>query len=118
MFDIIAVRTLLKRLEEELPPPPLCHHALTFAQYGSDKKGWEDKLAVQINFGGVFKCFFIENADQEKHVYEVIDEIVNLVKANNPRDQIGVGPGQYVERDSSEELTPHSEYIDSKREVE
>ena len=53
----------LKMLEAAIPPPVNCHHALTYAQYGSDADGWQDKLALQINLLGDFHCFFFDEDD-------------------------------------------------------
>lgn len=40
----------LRELEAEFPPPAGQHHSLTFAQYGSDEAGWQDKLCLTIRY--------------------------------------------------------------------
>ena len=87
---------LLKALEAAIPPPLNCHHALTFARYGSDETEWADQLAAQINSAGVFHCFFLDEADFENGPDQVAAEIVALLAENNPSAQLGVGPGQYL----------------------
>lgn len=77
----------LKALESRIPPPPYCHHALTYAQYGSDEAGWEEKLALQINAGGKFHCFFIEPGDFEKGD-GLIAEIAEGLAKDMPNAQI------------------------------
>lgn len=55
----------LKKLEEKIPPPENCHHALTFAYQGNATDGWRDRLALQINHEGTFYCFFLDEGDIE-----------------------------------------------------
>ena len=69
----------LKRLEAAIPPPPRCHHAITYAQFGSEETGWQDKLAIQINVVGKFPCFFIEPEDEGKSVEQLVAEIVQAM---------------------------------------
>jgi hypothetical protein len=88
---------LLIELERLVPPPPLCHHAITYAQFGSDAKGWEDKLALQVNVGGVFHCLFVEEDDFDKDPARLAFEAAELLKTLSPSAQAGVGPGQYVD---------------------
>lgn len=57
--------SFLKRLEEEIPPAPKCHHAMTFARYGSDDTGWAEQLAIQVNDSGRFYTFFLDEGDLE-----------------------------------------------------
>jgi hypothetical protein len=86
---------VLKNLEAAIPPPPNCHHAITYAQYGSDETGWEDRLALQVNKEGTFHCVFIDAEDFLKPVMQFVFGVVECVNA--PGDfQKGVGPGQYV----------------------
>ena len=90
----------LKALEEAIPPPAHCHHALTYARYGSNEEGWKDKLALQINDAGVFKCFFLDDVDFSNSMPEngfdlIIQEIVTYIKSDIGA-QLGIGLGQYV----------------------
>ena len=72
---------LLKGLESAVAPASGCHHAITYAQYGSDETGWDDKLAVWINGKGGEqpRCFFIEPDDESKSADEIIREIAAQV---------------------------------------
>ncbi len=88
---------LLKALEAALPPPNLCHHAITCAQFGSDTDGWTDKLALQINLGGVWTCFFLEQDDLDKPIGVLVGEIRQMLIELKPNAQFGVGMGQFVE---------------------
>ncbi len=88
---------LLKGIEERVPPPPYCHHALTYAQYGSDQEGWEDRLALQINQNGVFRCVFLDEGDFDKNSYNLVADIVEMLKSPPVgNEQIGIALGQYV----------------------
>jgi hypothetical protein len=69
----------LKRLEEEMPPAPKCHHAITFCRYGSDDEGWSEQLALQINHEGRFYTFFLEEGDLEAPE-ETIAQIVRDIR--------------------------------------
>jgi hypothetical protein len=78
----------------EIPPPEKCHHALTFARYGSDETGWQEKLGLQINQAGVFHCFFLEDAD---FTVETIEDIKKkLAEPLSGKEQLGVATGQYL----------------------
>jgi hypothetical protein len=57
---------LLKALEAVIPPPRNCHHALTFASYGSDEAGWTDQLAVQINRGIIYMTTYDFDAETQR----------------------------------------------------
>jgi hypothetical protein len=85
---------LLKGLEAAIPPPLNCHHVISFAQYGSDVDGWEDKLVLQLNQDGVFQQFFLDAADMEGNPQILIDYVQEQLP--NPGAQLGVGPGRYV----------------------
>lgn len=80
-----------KALEQAFPPPPNCHHALTYAQYGSDDAGWSDMLAFQINIGGKFHSFFLGDEDFA-HVDVTIHAIAESLAESG---QLGVPLGQY-----------------------
>lgn len=89
---------VLKGLEAAVPPPENCHHAITFARYG----GEHDALALQVNHGGRFRCFFINDDDIERGPGWIIAAIVEIF--NRPPEentQFGVAIGQYTaERES------------------
>ena len=87
---------LLKELETRIPPPEKVHHCITYAQYGSDETGWEDRLALQVNDHGKLLCFFLEDADFDKKISVLVEEIADSVE-NEPdgQTQFGVGPAQY-----------------------
>ncbi len=87
---------LLRTLESEVPPPPKCHHAITRAHYGSDEKGWVEKLAVQINDGGKFYCFFIDQDDCYKSAVALASEIAEVHAKQLQGAQLGKALGQYV----------------------
>ena len=84
----------LKELERILPPPAGCHHAITYAQYGSYDEGWSDRLALQVNHRGRFYCFFIEDKDLLKGFSRVVREIQAALQCSEEL-QPGVGFGQY-----------------------
>lgn len=97
-----SLLTFLRGLEIAVPPPPNCHHALTFARYGSDEVGWVDKLALQINHEGKFYCFFMDEGDDLiDGMIAVIDDVKNGL-ANKEALQQGVALGQYS-KDVSDE---------------
>jgi hypothetical protein len=88
----------LKSLEAAIPPPPLCHHAITYAQFGSDDTGWQDKLALQINCDGVFHCFFLEPDDFEgKSTVDLIAEIAAGLKRPSLNAQTSGVSGRYLD---------------------
>lgn len=87
----------LKTLESEIPPASKCHHAITFAQFGSDSEGWEDKLALQISHGGAFHCFFIEAGDFDKPAEDLIAEIKRGLEQPMPNAQVSDAPFRYSE---------------------
>ena len=65
-----------KALEAAIPPAPKCHHALMYAQHGSDAAGWQDKLALQVGVNGKFYCWFLDDGDFETPVDELVATIV------------------------------------------
>lgn len=87
----------LKALEAEVPPPPNCHHVLTFARFGSDEDGvgWSDQLALQVNLDGEFVAFFLEEVDFQKPIGDLV---AYIAKQCSPIDgaQLGVGVGQFI----------------------
>ena len=87
---------MLKRLEFLVPPPPNCHHAITFAQFGSEEDGWQDRLALQVNRDGKFHCFFLDDEDCHQEPVAIADEVAELLR-KEPPGQLGIGFGQYLE---------------------
>jgi hypothetical protein len=87
---------MLKRLEFLVPPPPNCHHAITFAQFGSEEDGWQDRLALQVNCDGKFHCLFLDDEDCHQEAIDIADEIADLLR-KGPPGQLGIGLGQYLE---------------------
>jgi hypothetical protein len=87
---------LLKLLEKAIPPPSHCHHAITYAQHGSNYAGYEDKLAIQVNVDGMFICLFLDEEDFEKDVHVLIADIVKWINADGQTPQLGVALGQYI----------------------
>lgn len=85
---------LLKKIESAIPPPEKCHHALTFAQYGSDEAGWEDKLCLQVNIGGKFQQFFLDDEDLANP--NLPQEIGECVEHPSEETQFGVSMGQFL----------------------
>ena len=42
-------------------------------KFGSDEKGWQDKLALQVNMGdGTFRALFLEDGDFYKTKEELV----------------------------------------------
>ena len=87
----------LKRLEFLAPPPENCHHAITFAKFGSDEDGWQDRLALQVNCDGIFRCFFLQDEDFHQEAEDLANEVAELVRNPCANEQHGVGFGQYLE---------------------
>jgi hypothetical protein len=54
---------LLKSLEARIPPGNARHHAMTFAQYGSDETGWSDQLAIHVWVGDKLQTVFLDESD-------------------------------------------------------
>ena len=57
------IMEFLKALEAELPPPTGQHHSLTFAQFGSDATGWEDKLCLGFRKSNGSQNYFLDDRD-------------------------------------------------------
>jgi hypothetical protein len=66
-------------LESTVPPPLNCHHVILAAKYGSDKEGWNNRLAVQINVNGKFQCFFLDDADLATEAAVLVSRITMLL---------------------------------------
>jgi hypothetical protein len=89
---------LLRAIEAAVPPPENCHHCITYAKHGNDADGWSEKLALQVNRGGKFYCFFLEEDDlpyDSANIQRVAEEIVEQLKLPETSFQIGVSQGQY-----------------------
>jgi hypothetical protein len=88
----------LRVLEQRIQPPRNCHHVITYAQYGSDDEGWNEKLAVQVNDRGNFYAFFIDDDDFSAPPDALAEEIAMLhAKQLAERDrQKSVALGQYA----------------------
>lgn len=67
-----------------------------FAQYGSDEQGWVDHLALQLNVGGTFYAYFIEEGDLEGDLDAIVTGIVRQQVARADTAQKGVALGQFV----------------------
>ena len=86
----------MKRLERVIPPPEHCHHAITYAQFGSCEDGWSDRLALQVNIEGKFYCVFLGAEDMGKSVVELTEEIRDMLSSPTKNMQLGVGIGRYI----------------------
>ena len=86
---------LLKRLEQVIAPPQFCHHVITYAQYGSDARGWEDRLALQVSVEGELMCFFLDDEDLQKDPDEFAEMIYRAAVDGSTCFQRGVAVGQY-----------------------
>jgi hypothetical protein len=90
---------LLKSLEVVIPPPKGCHHAITFARYGSSRAAWQDRLALQINREGKFYCFFLDEDDlppQSQDPTRIVQFVAIEMRSRSDSEfQLGIGPGQY-----------------------
>ena len=69
----------LKELERLIPPPEGGHHALTYAQYGSDDEDWTDQLKLTVFDGGVFRPFFLDEEDLNRTPKVVATDVLGLV---------------------------------------
>jgi hypothetical protein len=85
--------SFLKVLEVVIPPPKNCHHVVMYSQYGSDEIGWKDHLCLQVNYGGLFYPFFLDNLDFEKHENILVKEIQDLLNAPDANFQISTKAG-------------------------
>jgi len=70
----------LKSLEGALPPPEHCHHAITYARYGSDDTGWEDRLALQVMLSRPKRnvTLFLEPGIIDQKIDDLVGVIVDL----------------------------------------
>jgi hypothetical protein len=90
----------LKALETAVPPPPHCHHAITYARYGSDEKGWQDRLALQVGVicnckELIFHCFFLNDEDLLGPADAVIAQIVIALNRPGSAAQVSHIPTRY-----------------------
>jgi len=70
----------LKALEVALPPQPGQHHAITFRRCGSEKQGWEDRLALNIRTadGKGARIMLFKDGDLERPTAEHVSEIARV----------------------------------------
>jgi hypothetical protein len=87
---------MLKRLEFLAPPPPNCHHAITYAEYG-EPGDWHERLALQVNYGGEFLCFFLQDEDFAQEPVSIANEVAEQIRKGTAGMQRGVAMGQYLE---------------------
>lgn len=71
----------MKLLETIVIPPTGCHHAITYAQYGSDQDGWEDRLALKVLRDGRFHCLFLDDSDFDKTPAELVADIAFVLNS-------------------------------------
>jgi hypothetical protein len=65
-----------------------------YAQFGSDKVGWSDRLMLQLNSDGLFYPFFLDDEDFAKHDNELVAEIVAFMREPIPANwQLSDTPG-------------------------
>lgn len=69
----------LRRLEQAIPPPENCHHAITYGLYMTEDGGFEDQLCLQVNRDGLFTTLFLDNGDFVKDPEILAAEIVSLM---------------------------------------
>lgn len=74
----------LKQLETALPPPPHCQHSISYARYGSDDQGWDDKLALNINDGGMFDVLLFDDDDFSGTPAQLVKAV--LLQKGMPRE--------------------------------
>lgn len=74
---------LLKTLEQRLPPPA-GHHTISYAQYGSDTAGWDDRLALHVRRPTEVVTLFLDDADLEKPIDQLVDDIVRECRGPVP----------------------------------
>ena len=75
---------IMKKLEEKIPPPENCHHALHACRYGSDETGWEDQLGLTIVLEGhKFQTFFLDDNDfnDPDFLIQFISDKIDKIKA-------------------------------------
>lgn len=70
----------LKLLEKVVIPCPRCHHSITYAQYGSDVVGWEDRLVLNIMLRQQFHVLFLDDEDLEKDPVVLVREVLGVLK--------------------------------------
>lgn len=86
----------LKEAERLIPPPENCHHAITYAQHGSNTLGWTEKLAFQVNKGGEFFCFFLDPDDMDMEPAKLARIVAGMLDVPDPAAQRGVALGHYI----------------------
>ena len=84
----------LRLLESRIPPPPSCHHAILRAEHGNDHDGWNEKLALQVNYAGKFHCFFVDDSDLLDPEVSVA-QIKDILLEADDAAQISDTPGRF-----------------------
>lgn len=77
---------LLKTLEQRLVPPA-GHHAITYGQYGNDVLGWEDRLALHVRRPTQNITLFLDEADLEKPIEQLVEDIVRECRGSAPAEE-------------------------------
>lgn len=96
----LPVLEFLQTMEAAFPPPASCHHVLVAAKYGSEEKGWDDRLTVQVNMGdGTFQAFFLNSSDLKKPVTMIVGEIVKLLNSPSGNMQLSTKAGEFTNLD-------------------
>lgn len=70
----------LEKLEELIPPPKNCHHAICLSPKGyTEDSGGKATLTVQINSNGKFATFFLDEGDFKSDPEELAGRIFEIV---------------------------------------
>lgn len=85
----------LTELEQIVPPPAGCHHAILRSQYGDEVIGWEDRLTAQVNVEGKFYAFFLD-ADDFENPHKLADVIAFMLRTNKGSAQVSDIMGQFT----------------------
>jgi hypothetical protein len=68
------------------------------AKYGSDEKGWEYRLAVQVNVSdGTFQCFFLDEADMADTAAVTVSKILTLLAIPDENAQLSSAAGTFTD---------------------
>lgn len=79
MMSVAKLRDLLAELERRVLPASGAHHAVMHLMYGSDEVGWEHKLGLQMNCGGVLKVVFFDEDDFDIEVPALVELILGCL---------------------------------------
>lgn len=75
----------LRRLEQVVPPPENCHHAICLTSF----KHNELSLSVQVNTDGKFATFLLEKDDLSGDPEELADRIFASVETSRYKHEVG-----------------------------